>query len=70
MAQFSKFKLLFRFKLNFNGGQFHKEILKFGYSKSGKSHNKVGVAEEIGCKKCLRPNKLNENLGIKNHVPG
>ena len=31
------------------GGQFHKEILKFGYFKKWKkSKNNVGVAEEIG----------------------
>ena len=31
MAWFSKFKFLFAIKLNFNGGQFYKEISNFGY---------------------------------------
>ena len=33
------------------GGQFYKEISKFGYifQKEEKSQNKVGVAGEIGC---------------------
>ena len=30
MAQFSKFKLLFALKLNLIGGQFYREISKFG----------------------------------------
>ena len=34
MTEFSKFKFLFAFKLKkINGGQFHKESLKFGYFK-------------------------------------
>ena len=30
MVQFSKFKLLYTLKFNFNGGQFYKEISKLG----------------------------------------
>ena len=33
MAQFSKFKMPFAKKLNFDWGQFYKEISKFGYFK-------------------------------------
>ena len=33
MAQFLKFKFLIILKLNFNGGQFYKNILNFGYFK-------------------------------------
>ena len=37
MAQFSKFKLPFASKQNINGGQFYKEISKFGlFQKVGK----------------------------------
>ena len=33
MARFLKFKFLFIFKLNFNGGQFYKKTLNFDYFK-------------------------------------
>ena len=33
MAQFSKFKVLFEFKLIFNGNQFYSEISILGYIK-------------------------------------
>ena len=33
MVQFLKFKFLFTFKLNFNGGSIKKNISKFGYFK-------------------------------------
>ena len=33
MARFLKFKFLIILKLNFNGGQFYKNILNFGYFK-------------------------------------
>ena len=33
MARFSKFKFLFALNLNFNVGQFFKEMSKFGYFK-------------------------------------
>ena len=39
-------------------------------SKSGKSQNKAGVADEIGISKKFSMKKLNDNLVIKNHVPG
>ena len=48
MSWFSKFKYLFALKLNFNGGQFYKEMSKFGYFKKWKSQNIVGLTEEIG----------------------
>ena len=43
MAWFLKFKFLFIFKLNFNGGQFYKKTLNFDYFKKlSKLHwNKV-----------------------------
>ena len=49
MSRFLKSKFLFALKLNFNGGQFHKEILKFLlFQRLEKSQKKFGVAEEIG----------------------
>ena len=33
MARFLKFKFLFLYKLNFNGGQFYKKTLNFDYFK-------------------------------------
>ena len=37
MARFLKFKFLFIYKLNFNGGQFYKKTLNFDYSKRPKT---------------------------------
>ena len=34
MARFLKFKFLFIYKLNFNGGQFYKKTLNFDYCKN------------------------------------
>ena len=45
MACFSKFKFLFALKLNFNGGQFYKEIFNFSYFK--KLENKIMVGNKI-----------------------
>ena len=42
MAQFLKFMYQITFKLYFNGGQFIKKILNYGYFKKlKKSHNKI-----------------------------
>ena len=41
MARFLKFKFLIIFKLNFNGGQFYKKILKFDYFKKMKILHKI-----------------------------
>ena len=48
MAQFLKFKLILTFKLIFMGVNFVKKYKNLVISKSGKSQNKVVVAEEIG----------------------
>ena len=59
MAWFSKFKLLFALKLNFDRGQFYKEISKFDYlNKWEKIQNKVGVAEEICSKNDIVLSKI------------
>ena len=58
MAGFPKFKLLFALKLNLNGGQFFKEILKFGYFEKWEKVRKIGVAEEIGCKSDIVLSKI------------
>ena len=43
MDRFSKFKILFALKLNFNGGQFYKEIaIVFGYFIMLENQNKFG----------------------------
>ena len=50
IALFLKFNFQFVLKLNFNGGQFQIEIFKILlFQIVGKSQNKVGVAEKIGC---------------------
>ena len=67
MAQFSKFKLLFAIKQQFNVGvNYIKKYQKNLYLEVGKSQNKVAAAEEIGCSS----KKLNDDLVIKNQVPG
>ena len=50
MARFSKFKLLFTFKLNFNGAQFYTEVSKFGYFKKSKQ---VRTQGRLSLSKCL-----------------
>ena len=50
MAEFSKLKLLFILKQNFNGGQFYNGISKLGYFKKLEKVWKIEVAKEIGCK--------------------
>ena len=65
MARFSKFKICFAFKLNFNGGQFYKEI-------NQKLNGNNKVAEEIDRGEswnlklkissiCIQKQKLNKN---------
>ena len=45
MVQFSKFKLLYTLKLNFNGGQFYKENIKtWPFRKVETSQNNVDYA--------------------------
>ena len=44
MAPFSKFKLLYTLKLNFNRGQFYKEIPKIWlFSKSGNKSEQIRI---------------------------
>ena len=60
------------FKINFNGGQLYKENLNLVSSQNWKSLNKVGVAEEIGCKNDVALSQIGqtEQRLVKNHVPG
>ena len=51
MAQFSKFKLLFAIKQQFNVGvNYIKKYQKKYIQKLEKSQNKVAAAEKIGCR--------------------
>ena len=64
MVRFSKFKLVFKLKLNFIGGQFYKEKSKFGYFKKWK---KVRIKLEWLRKlACCRNDKVLGIIDLRN----
>ena len=48
MGRFSKFKLLFPLKLDFNWGKFLNKISQFGYFKKIEKLTKIGQGNDLG----------------------
>ena len=70
MVRFLKFKFLITIlKLNFNGGQFYKKILNFGYFKKWeKIHNKIVKFEIPNFERLRRMKKGRVNKDQISHV--